>query len=145
MSTAEAPSYNPALLNRALLRPLAEDTLGRIRWALIAGAMLVSAGVGVHRGVYGVSDFRGGSNDAAQIVWTHYFLWLFPALIALAHERRLLYGSMLILWEGLALVPARAIGIHMIWAMGLYYRVAWGLWRLPAVPSSPSPAPAKMV
>lgn len=66
---------------------------------------------------------------AAPLVWTHYFLWMLPALVALRGERRVLLWGGLAFNVALAIPPLRALGFHMACVLVLYVWIARGLWR----------------
>lgn len=78
----------------------------------------------------------------SPIVWTHYFLWLAPALIFFADRSRILIASLALCWGGLALPPARALGVHMVWALGLFGLIAWEMIRRVDAPEPAPPPPA---
>ena len=68
---------------------------------------------------------------AAPIVWTHYFLWMLPALLTLRGRPRLLLWGGIAFNAALAVPPLRALGFHMACALALYAWIAFGLCRSP--------------
>jgi alpha-1,2-mannosyltransferase len=66
---------------------------------------------------------------AAPIVWTHYFLWMLPALLTLRGRPRLLLWGGIAFNAALAVPPLRALGFHMACALALYAWIASGLCR----------------
>lgn len=71
---------------------------------------------------------------STPICWHHYFLWLSPAVIFLAHRRRLLWACGSLSLAGTALPVARGLGCHMLMAIGLFTVVAYDLLRRPYGP-----------
>jgi alpha-1,2-mannosyltransferase len=63
------------------------------------------------------------------ICWHHYFLWTFPALLALRHRRSLVLSVGAVSWVGTALPAARGLGCHMAVALFLFAAVARDLRR----------------
>jgi hypothetical protein len=76
----------------------------------------------------------------SPIVWTHYFIWMLPALVAVAHRRRLMWIGGTIFVAGLAVQPARALGLHMACALGLYVLLAVELIRAALAVTAPRAA-----
>jgi alpha-1,2-mannosyltransferase len=68
---------------------------------------------------------------STPICWHHYFLWLSPSVIFLAHRRRLLWACGSLSLVGTAIPAARGLGCHMLMALGLYAVVAHDLLRRP--------------
>ena len=68
------------------------------------------------------------------ICWHHYFLWLLPAVMFLAHRRRLLWACGTLSLVGTAIPVARGLGCHMLMALGLFAVVAYDLLQLPDDP-----------
>jgi alpha-1,2-mannosyltransferase len=68
---------------------------------------------------------------STPICWHHYFLWLLPSVIFLAHRRRLLWACGSLSLVGTAIPIARGLGCHMIMALGLFAVVARDLLRRP--------------
>jgi alpha-1,2-mannosyltransferase len=74
-------------------------------------------------GLYGM--IATGMLASAPLVWTHYFLWQFPALAFLARRRRGLVWTVGVVSAAcLAWQPARALGAHMALSILLYAIVA---------------------
>jgi alpha-1,2-mannosyltransferase len=67
----------------------------------------------------------------SPIVWTHYFLWLLPAVILLATKRKLVITVALLSTIGLVVVPARGLGSHLLLGYFLSGLVAWTLLTHP--------------
>jgi hypothetical protein len=110
-------------------------------WTLYGAtlALLFAAGVRAALAARRLADARAwlelyalsalGMLLAAPLVWTHYFLWLLPALVAVRAERRLLLWGGIAFNAALAVRPLRALGFHMLCALALYLWLARGLWR----------------
>ena len=78
------------------------------------------------------------------ICWHHYFLWLLPATLFLAHRRRLLAVAASVSLLGTAFPVARGLGCHMFLALGLFGVVARDLRRIARDPirlATPAPRP----
>ena len=122
-------------------------------WALYALmlAAVFAAGAGAALGARRRSDGDAwlelyalsalGMLLVAPIVWTHYFLWMLPGLLALRAQPRLLLWGGIAFNAALALPPLRALGFHMACALALYVWIARDLSRSRryAEPGLPSP------
>jgi hypothetical protein len=122
-------------------------------WALYALmlAAVFAAGAGAALGARRRSDGDAwlelyalsalGMLLVAPIVWTHYFLWMLPGLLALRAQPRLLLWGGIAFNAALALPPLRALGFHMACALALYVWIARDLSRSRryAEPGFPSP------
>lgn len=71
----------------------------------------------------------------SPLVWTHYFVWALPALVAVRHCRRALLVGGLLSLLALASEPARGLGLHMALTLLLALCLAWRmlLGRMPQV------------
>ncbi|GJM22129.1 MAG: hypothetical protein DHS20C15_20440 [Planctomycetota bacterium] len=69
---------------------------------------------------------------ASPLVWTHYFLWLAPALVFLHARPVLRRCAPALIWLGLALPQARGLGVHMWITFALLLLVTLELERRPA-------------
>jgi alpha-1,2-mannosyltransferase len=54
------------------------------------------------------------------ICWNHYFLWTLPAALFLVHRRRLMLTAAVVSLAITFWAPARAVGGHMLMALGLF-------------------------
>lgn len=63
------------------------------------------------------------------ICWHHYFLWLSPAVLFLAHRHRMLWTCGSLSLAATAIPTARGLGAHMLLALGLFVVVAHDLLR----------------
>jgi hypothetical protein len=156
VETGRSLRYNNQGLGVTLARTFGEVDEGRARgavrlasfpwpwvWALygIAVAALVVVGargaLAARRhddgrtwlGLYALSAL--GMLIAAPIVWTHYFLWMLPALLVLRDRPRVLLWGGIAFNAALALPPLRALGFHLACAIALYVWIARELWRSP--------------
>ena len=59
-----------------------------------------------------------------HIAWPHYFLWLFPAVLFLAHRQRVLVGVAVAGQIGMMVPVLRGLGCHMALALALFALVA---------------------
>ena len=75
---------------------------------------------------------------ASPIVWTHYFVWLLPALVAVQNRRRLMPWILALSTAALLIREARALGAHMILALVLFVLIAGDLLRSEEVTPEPS-------
>ena len=78
------------------------------------------------------------------ICWHHYFLWLLPATLFLAHRRRLLAVAAAVSLLGTVFPVARGLGCHMFLALGLFGVAARDLRRIARDPirlATPAPRP----
>jgi hypothetical protein len=119
-------------------------------WALygIAVAALVAVGVRAALAARWRDDARAwlelyalsalGMLLAAPIVWTHYFLWMLPALLVLRAKPRVLLWGGIAFNAALALPPLRALGFHLACAIALYVWIARELWRARHAPVAAS-------
>ncbi len=116
---------------RLARRPLPE--IWRVAWVTVA--LLAVLGLAVVK----VAERRGFDREAwlvvfslaalgmlfvSPLVWTHYFMWALPALLALRAAPRKLVVAGCISIAGLAVPPARALGVHLLLAIVLYVAVA---------------------
>ncbi len=96
-----------------------------LRGALAARRLVASDPDHAWGGLFALAGI--GMLLVSPIVWTHYWLWLLPAL-ALLHERR-----RLVLWGGLAFVatfaarPLCGLGVHAWAGWALFLYLAWEL------------------
>ena len=65
----------------------------------------------------------------SPLVWTHYFIWLLPAAICVAHWPRLLATCAIASLLALMNIHVRALGFHMLLALVLYGAVVYDLWE----------------
>ena len=77
----------------------------------------------------------------SPLVWTHYFIWTLPALVALRASRRAYVVWFVVAVAGLASPYARGLGAHLWMALVLYLALAWRFLRAPSPESLPPPAP----
>ena len=75
----------------------------------------------------------------SPLVWTHYFVFALPALVALRARPRTLLTIGLISIAGLAFRPARQVGVHTWLCVALYVTLAWRFFRSPPADSASSP------
>ena len=66
---------------------------------------------------------------STPICWNHYFLWTMPAALFLLHRRKMLIVLAMLSLGITAWPAARALGCHMIMAIGLFVVVVHDLWR----------------
>jgi len=134
---------------RVQLADLPLHWIWRLSAALVAALALL--GLAAVRAARPLPDARTWGTLAAlvmlgqlfvsPIVWTHYFVWLLPGLVLVAHRRRLLAigGTLFVL--ALAVTPARALGVHLWAAVALYVLLAVGLLRGRVAPGGAANAP----
>ena len=70
----------------------------------------------------------------SPIVWTHYFAWLFPALVLIVHRRAIMLRGGWAFVLAFAVPQLRGLGLHMFAALALYVFVAQALARRTAPP-----------
>jgi hypothetical protein len=114
-----APIRLPRLSVRAIFG-LWYGTVGLLTAGWLAAAFLAS---GLPPGRSWLAIFALSSIlmlASTPICWNHYFLWTLPAALFLGHRRRLL-GTLAAANLGVTLCPAaRALGGHMMIAIGLF-------------------------
>jgi glycosyl transferase family 87 len=77
-----------------------------------------------------------------HIAWPHYFLWLFPAALFLAHRRRVLVGVAVVGQIGMMVPVLRGLGCHMALALALFALVARDLLAATRAVRHPEPRSA---
>jgi len=78
---------------------------------------------------------------ASPLVWTHYFLWVLPALVVLRRQPSLVATVGAIMAAGLASPAARGLGLHMACTLGLLMLVARELLAPVATGGGTVPSP----
>ncbi len=73
---------------------------------------------------------------ASPLVWTHYFIWLFPTAVFLSRRRKLLVLLSIASLIALGIRPARALGFHMWLSLSLFVAVLADLWGRPGTVAS---------
>ena len=63
----------------------------------------------------------------SPLVWTHYFLWVLPGVLAIRHRPKLVLWGGWIYALALAVEPLRSLGLHMLGAWLLFLLVAFEL------------------
>jgi hypothetical protein len=81
---------------------------------------------------------------STPICWHHYFLWLLPATLFLAHRPRLLGFASVVSMVGTVVPIIRGLGGHMVLALVLFVVVAIDLRRLTREPRHPLPVSTKV-
>ena len=61
---------------------------------------------------------------ASPLVWTHYFLWVLPGVVAVLHRRTVVRLGGTIFFLGLLSPEVRALGIHVFMSLGLFLLIA---------------------
>lgn len=65
----------------------------------------------------------------SPLVWTHYFIWLLPGLIFFSEHRKFLIASFVALTLLLLSDPARGLGVHMFYGIGVFIAIAASLMQ----------------
>lgn len=96
-------------------------------WVLAAWAVMRSRSRRAFLGLFAVTAI--GTLIVSPIVWTHYFLWLLPAMLFLLNNRpRLLIGCAAVSVVGLTSDALRSLGVHIFTAMMMYAVIVRDLW-----------------
>ena len=102
---------------------------GLLAWGLWRARLRGPATVAGDRGDGGPASGRAWLEATAlvgvamllvsPIVWTFYFVWLLPACLCLLDRPRVLGAIGIVMWAGLAVTPARGLGLHLACALVL--------------------------
>ena len=65
----------------------------------------------------------------SPLVWTHYFIWLLPALLCFTRAKKFLLGIAVVSTVGLCFPSARGLGVHLLLTLVLYVLMIWGMIR----------------
>jgi hypothetical protein len=154
--------YNNQSLSITLVRTLSEVPEDKARGAVRLASLPIEVPLRIQQGIVALMVVLGGlvalraRRDptpqrwvavaglisigmlaAAPLVWTHYFIWVAPALVALVHRRRVLWIWGILSLLVVAYTPARALGGNMLLCLWLYFVIVAEQLSRPV----PEPAP----